>query len=127
MGANGISLFVRQCQFIPQAIHLNFQSCNRNFPELGLDKQGRKPSMGFCGLRGEGSSCVLAAQLCPTLCDPTDYIVHQSPLSLGFSSQENWIGSPFPSPGNIPKPGIEPRVSSPAGRCFTICDFLGLL
>ena len=34
---------------------------------------------------------------------------HQAPLSMGFSRQEYWSGLPFPSPGDIPDPGIEPR------------------
>ena len=38
--------------------------------------------------------------------------VHQAPPSMGFSRQEYWSGLPFPSPGNLPNPGIEPR--SPA-------------
>ena len=33
-------------------------------------------------------------------------------LSKGFSRQESWSGLPFPSPGSLPDPGIEPR--SPA-------------
>ena len=37
---------------------------------------------------------------------------HQAPLSLGFSRQEYWSGLPFPSPGRLPDPGIEPE--SPA-------------
>ena len=32
--------------------------------------------------------------------------------SMGFSRQEYWSGLPFPSPGHLPDPGIEPR--SPA-------------
>ena len=36
----------------------------------------------------------------------------QAPLSMGFSRQEYWSGVPFPSPGDLPNPGIEPR--SPA-------------
>ena len=36
----------------------------------------------------------------------------QAPLSLGFSRQEYWSGLPFPSPGDLPNPGIEP--GSPA-------------
>ena len=39
-------------------------------------------------------------------------IAHQAPLSMGFSRQEYWSGVPFPSPGDLPNPGIEPR--SPA-------------
>ena len=34
------------------------------------------------------------------------------PLSMEFSRQEYWSGLPFPSPGNLPNPGIEP--GSPA-------------
>ena len=36
-------------------------------------------------------------------------VAHQAPLSLGFSRQEYWSGLPFPSPGNLPDPGIELR------------------
>ena len=36
-------------------------------------------------------------QSCPTVCDPK-MAAHQAPLSLGFSRQEYWSGSPFPSP-----------------------------
>ena len=32
-----------------------------------------------------------------------------SSLSMGFSRQEYWSGVPFPSPGDLPHPGIEPR------------------
>ena len=39
-------------------------------------------------------------------------IARQAPLSMGFSRQEYWSGWPFPSPGSLPDPGIEP--SSPA-------------
>ena len=35
-------------------------------------------------------------------------IAHQAPLSLGFSRQEHWSGLPFPSPGHLPDPRIEP-------------------
>ena len=36
----------------------------------------------------------------------------QTPPSMRFSRQEYWSGLPFPSPGGLPDPGIEPR--SPA-------------
>ena len=35
-------------------------------------------------------------------------VAHQAPLAKGFSRQEYWNGLPFPSPGEIPDPGIEP-------------------
>ena len=46
---------------------------------------------------------VKVAQLCLTLCDPMDYTVH------GILRQEYWSGLPFPSPGDLPDPGIKPR------------------
>ena len=45
----------------------------------------------------------------------------QAPPSTAFSRQEYWSGLPFPFPGDLPKPGIEPQ--SPlrqAGSFFTI-------
>ena len=35
-------------------------------------------------------------------------LILQAPLSLEFSRQEYWNGLPFPTPGNLPDPGIEP-------------------
>ena len=54
---------------------------------------------------------VLVAQLCLTLRDPMDYSPLGSP-SMEFFRQESWSGLPFPSPGDLPHPGMEPR--SPA-------------
>ena len=48
------------------------------------------------------------AKSCPTLVTPWT-VACQAPLSVVFSRQEYWSGLPFPSPGNIPDPGIEPR------------------
>ena len=39
-------------------------------------------------------------------------VAHQAPPSMEFSRQEYWSGVPFPSPGDLPDPGIEP--GSPA-------------
>ena len=39
-------------------------------------------------------------------------VTYQAPRSMGFSRQEYWSGLPFPFPGDLPNPGIEPR--SPA-------------
>ena len=51
---------------------------------------------------------VLVAQLCPILCDPM-VVAHQAPVSMEFSRQEYWSGLPFPSPGDLPEPGMEPE------------------
>ena len=34
-------------------------------------------------------------------------VAHQAPLSMRFPRQEYWSGLPFPSPGNLPDPGLE--------------------
>ena len=41
-----------------------------------------------------------------------------TPLSMEFSRQEYWSGLPFPSPGDLPDPGIEPR--SPAWQADSL-------
>ena len=43
----------------------------------------------------------------------------QAPLSMGFPRQEYWSGLPFPSPGDLPNPGMEPASPALAGRFFT--------
>ena len=43
-------------------------------------------------------------------------VAHQAPLSMGFSRKEYWSELPFPSPGDLPEPGIEAR--SPSSSCF---------
>ena len=52
---------------------------------------------------------------------------HQVPLIMEFSRQEYWSGLPFPSPGDLPNPGIE--TVSPAlqsGDClFRVVTFYG--
>ena len=48
---------------------------------------------------------------------------HQAPLSIRFSRQEYWSELPFPSPGDLPDPGIEPRsptLQADAGRRFNL-------
>ena len=74
----------------------------------------------------EDGSCVSLSRI-QLFCDPMNYIAHQAPLSMGFSRWEYWSGSPFPPPGDLPDPGIQP--SSPAcvlcllaQLCLTLCD-----
>ena len=79
---------------------------------------------------------VLAAQSCLTLYSPMD----RSPPGSSdheFSRQEYWSGLPFPSPGDLPDPGIEPQppalqadslLSEPAGKPFYLISlFRGLI
>ena len=66
----------------------------------------------------------LVTKSCPTLATPWT-VARQVPPSMGFSRQEYWNGLPFPIPGDLPDPGIEPRfpalhtISYIAGRFFT--------
>ena len=60
---------------------------------------------------GVGGGGGLVTKSCLPLVNP--WIVPcQAPLSMGFPKQEYWSGLPFPSPGDLPNPGMEPR--SPA-------------
>ena len=68
----------------------------------------------------------VCAQSHPTPCNPMNYIAHHAPLSMEFSCQEFWSGSPFPPPGDPPDEGwnLPPPLASPAlqGRFFPMCN-----
>ena len=67
-------------------------------------------------------TCVLSRFSCAQLFATPWTLAHQVPLSMGFSRQESWNALPFPPPGDLPDPGIEPKSpASPAqaGRFFT--------
>ena len=53
------------------------------------------------------SSSGLDTKSCPTLGTPQT-VACQVPLSMGFSRRGYWSGLPFPSPGDLPYPGIDP-------------------
>ena len=61
---------------------------------------------------------VLVAQLCPTLCDPMNCTPPGSSVP-GVSQARYWSGLPFPSPGDLPDPGIEPKSPVLADGLFT--------
>ena len=48
-------------------------------------------------------------------------VAHQAPLSMGFFRQEYWSRLPFPPPGELPDPGIEP--TSPSSPAFQVVLF----
>ena len=69
-----------------------------------------------------GCVCVLSRSVMSDSFAAPWTIAHQAPLSLEFSRQEYWSGLPFPPPGHLPDPGIEPAsLASPslAGGLFT--------
>ena len=63
--------------------------------------------------------CCLVIKLCLTLVTPWT-VACQAPLSMAFPRQEYWCGLPFPSPVDLPNPGIKPASPALVGRCFTI-------
>ena len=67
---------------------------------------------GFWFTRCSSILVLARAQLCPTLCDPMDYIARHTPLAMEFPRQGYCSELPCPPPEDRPNPGIEPR--SPA-------------
>ena len=62
----------------------------------------------------------LVAKPHSTLCNPMDSSP-QSSMAMGFSRQEYWSGLPFPPPGDLPDPGIEPvSPVSPASQADSL-------
>ena len=47
-------------------------------------------------------------------------VARHAPLSMGLSKQEYWCGLPFPPPGHLPDPEIEPGSPALASRFFFI-------
>ena len=45
----------------------------------------------------------------PRLFATPQTVAYQASPAVGFSKQEYWSGLPFPSPGDLPDPGMEPR------------------
>ena len=66
---------------------------------------------------------VLSHFVCVQLCATAWIGTCQAPLSMGFSRQEYWSGLPFPSPWDLPNPGIQP--ASPASPVY-ICLYLSI-
>ena len=56
-----------------------------------------------------GSNSQFQVFLDPSACQVALVVACQAPLSVGFSRQEYWSGLPFPSPGDLPNPRIEPE------------------
>ena len=65
--------------------------------------------------------CKFLLQSCLTLYNPMDFSL-KAPLSMGILQARHWSGLPYPTPGDLPDPGIEPAfLMSPvlAGRFLT--------
>ena len=77
--------------------------------------------------------CMLSRFNHVRLCEPMT-IAYQAPLSMKLSRKKYWSGLPFPSPGDLPNPGIRPgspglqadtSPSEPPGKpCICICVYV---
>ena len=61
----------------------------------------------------------LVAKSGPALFATPWTVAFQASLPMGFPRKEYWSGSPFPSPGDHPNPGIEPVSPALTGGFFT--------
>ena len=78
----------------------------------------------FISVSLQQTRCMLLLFSCSVVSDSSatpGTTVHQAPLSMGFPRQEYWSALTFPSPGDLPNPGIEPglHISCAAGGFFT--------
>ena len=85
--------------------------CHKPY-EVTVEQQSRAPHLlhAGCVIQSHKHTVELVSvresevsQSCLTLCDP------KTIQSMEFSRPEYWSGQPFPSPGALPSPGIEPR------------------
>ena len=94
---------------VTQAVSYIFQNIiNRLYPQVlwPCIQLVESPEAEPVGMEGWVYSCCMCAQSCPTLCNPMD-CSPQAPLSMEFPRQEYWSGLSFPSPGDLPNPGIK--------------------
>ena len=91
---------------------LRHYSCVRPFVTLWTVTQQAPLSWDSPG-KNTGVGCQILLQCmksrfsCVRLCATLWTAAHQAPPSIGFSRQEYWSGLPFPSPEDLPDPGIE--------------------
>ena len=69
--------------------------------------------------------CLCYIFRCIQLLPTPQPVACQAPLSMGFSRQEYWSGLPFPSPRDLPDPGIEPRSSTLQADSFLTMSYEG--
>ena len=103
---------------------LNKQHCN-NYSIIQMKKEGEKRKQSVVEYKVQSFSHVW-------LFANSWIVAYQAPLSMEFSRQEYWSGLPFPSPGDLPNPGIKPRSptwqadalpSEPPGKpCVWVCS-----
>ena len=127
------TLLHRQCSKVQEAVGLTQSRCEMMSQDAKPDSQLRllqqhsaldeiqdlplaRPVTSFFS---EPQFVHLQMNVCSVISDSSQ---PQAPLSMGFPRQDYWNGLPFPSPGDLPDPGIEPTsldIPAWAGRFFT--------
>ena len=92
-------------------VHKHAKKAHRNLFSIILKRLEISVSSAIFSLKVKLFSCVWLFATPWT-------VAHQAPQSMEFSRQEYWSGLPFPSPGDLPNPGIEP--GSPALQADTL-------
>ena len=90
------------------------------FGQETTEGRGVSPCFGICVLSGHSVFIIVGRKVVSDSFVTPGTVARQAPLSMKFSRQEYWNGLPFPSPGDVPDPGIEPVSPGLAGRFFTI-------
>ena len=92
-----------------------------NYPQFHSPvSSGHSSIFRVAGAMTDLQSCVSPLPLTSVrLCVTPWTAARQAPLSVGFSRQEYWRELPFPPPGDLPDPGIEPISPALAGGLFT--------
>ena len=93
-----LKLYLLPSNFSPQIIKLRINLYDNSWFKDSLE------AFFPCAIQSVLIHTCLVAQSCLTLWT----VACQTPLSMGFSRQEYWNGLPFPLPGDLPDPGIEP-------------------
>ena len=113
---------------------LTFAICEMGIMTASTPSATEKIKWGnVCRMLGPGAVCVcVCAQSCLTPCNPMDSslstMAERMSISMKFSRQVCWSGLPFPPPGDLPDPGIEPRTPAPpalAGKFFSTVSHAG--
>ena len=101
-------------RFLPDLSFHNLKQTHVPLSKMGftskwMPRKGNLPALGPLFPKWRNLVPFGVCVLCPVWLSVTPWTVAlQAPLSMGFSKEEYWSGWPFPPPGDLPDPGIEP-------------------
>ena len=97
-------LFCNVCFYTNSPVIGTF-SCNQVWPDCGqgISSHTERSRVRIRHIQPQSPECV-----CVSCSVMSDSVASQAPLTMGFSKQEYWSGLSFPTPEDLPYPGIEP-------------------